>query len=278
MGTQRATGMQSSLISGRTRLLGVLADPVAQARSPAMANILLQEKGLFGEYALIPLHASPDGLIHVIAGLRRLQNFAGTIVSMPHKTAVVPLLDEVSPEAQLVGSVNVIRREWDGRLVGSVFDGKGFVAGLRSAGHEVRGKRCLLVGAGGAAAAVAFALAKYGCASLTIVNRTEKKAVTLAAQVQEAWPQTQIHAGAISGKNYDIAINATSLCMKSDDELPMSMETIEASSLVAECVIAPEMTRLLTVAKTKGRAIHTGVPMLAAQMNLMLRFMRAGDC
>jgi shikimate dehydrogenase len=118
--------MQSTLISGRTRLLGVLADPVSQARSPATANALLEQQGLFGEYVLVPLHASSDDLTRVITGLRSLQNFAGTIVSMPHKSAIVSLLDEVSPEVDVVGAANVIRREPDGRLIGAVFDGEGF--------------------------------------------------------------------------------------------------------------------------------------------------------
>src|SRR5262245_4294040 len=110
--------MQLPTINGQTRLLGVLADPVAQARSPGMANALLQEKGLFGEYVVVPLHVSASSLVNVIEGLRHLQNFAGTIVSMPHKSAVLPFLDEISPEASLIGAVNVIRREPDGRLVG----------------------------------------------------------------------------------------------------------------------------------------------------------------
>jgi len=92
----------------------------------------------------------------------------GAFVSMPHKAAIVPLLDELTPEARLVGAVNVVRRAADGRLIGTVLDSEGFVAGLRSAGHEVAGASYLLMGAGGAAAAIAFALAAHGCASLTI--------------------------------------------------------------------------------------------------------------
>jgi shikimate dehydrogenase len=238
-----------------------------------MANALLQEKGLFGEYILVPLHASASRLVKVLDGLRHLQNFAGAIVSMPHKSAVVPLLDELSPEARLVGAVNVIRREPDGGLVGATFDGEGFVAGLRSAGHDVCGKTCLLVGAGGAAAAIAVALAKHGCKSLTLSNRTEAKAASLASRVREACPHVQVQVGVNPGGGYDFAINATSLGMKPDDELPLSHEVIKTSTVIAECVIAPEMTPLLEAAQQVGRVIHTGVPMLAAQMNLMLEFM-----
>ncbi|MGE0823090.1 MAG: shikimate dehydrogenase [Candidatus Binatia bacterium] len=269
--------MLPTSITGQTRLLGVLADPVAQARSPGMANTLLHEQNLFGEYVLVPLHVSAGGLPQVIDGLRHLRNFAGTIVSMPHKSTVVSLLDEISPEVSTVGAVNVIRRELDGRLLGAIFDGEGFVSGLWGAGYAVQGKTCLLAGAGGAAAAVAFSLAKHGCTSLTIINRTKEKAVTLASRVQHTWPHLPIHTELSLEKAYDVAINATSLGMHPGDALPLPVEVVESSSLIAECVIAPEITPLLEIARTKGRTIHTGVPMLAAQMDLMLRFMRAGN-
>ena len=265
--------MSSSAISGATRLLGLIADPVVQARSPGMANALLQQRGQFGSFVLLPMRVASGGLVDVTRALRQVQNFAGAIVSMPHKSAIVALVDDLTPQAQLVGAVNIIRRTAGGRLVGTVLDGEGFVAGLRSEGHEITRVSCLLVGAGGAAAAIAFALAAHGCASLTITNRTVSKAVDLAARVQAAFPDVEVQAGDASGDQYDLAINATSLGMKTDDALPMSEDIIERSALVAECVIAPEMTRLLEVARAKGRAIHTGVPMLTHQMDLMLRFM-----
>ena len=265
--------MGLSAITGATRILGLLADPVVQARSPGMANTLLQQQERFGEFVLVPMHVRTDALDGVVAALRQIQNFAGAIVSMPHKSAVVALLDALTPEAQLVGAVNVIRRAPDGRLVGTVLDGEGFVAGVRSAGHEIAGAACLLVGAGGAAAAIAFALARHGCTSLTIKNRTASKAASLAARVRQAFPNVQTRSDDGEDGVWDVAINGTSLGMQPDDALPMSRAIIERSALVADCVIAPEMTRLLQVARERGRAIHTGVPMLTAQMALMLRFM-----
>lgn len=260
-------------ISGGTRLLALIADPVVQARSPAMANARLRERGQFGAFALLPMQVSALALADVVTALRQTQNFAGAVVSMPHKSAIVPLLDEVTPEARLVGAVNVVRRTAEGRLIGTILDGEGFVAGLRSAGHVVEGAACLLVGAGGAASAIAFALAQHGCASLTIRNRTAAKAAALAARLRQASPSAPVRSGDDDCQGYDIAINATSLGMKPDDALPMSSDLVEKSALIAECVIAPEMTPLLVLAREKGRAIHTGVPMLAAQMDLMLRFM-----
>lgn len=260
-------------IDGRTRLLGLIADPVAQARSPAMANALLARHGLLGPFVLVPMQVPDGALAAAVAGLRVMPNFAGAVVSMPHKTAIVALLDEVTPEARLVGAANVVARGADGRLTGTALDGEGFVAGLRGAGHEVRGARCLLAGAGGAAASIAVALARHGCASLTITNRTAARAVHLVDRVRGAFPGAAVRHGVSANERYDLAINATSLGMRPGDDLPIPQEIVARSALVAECVLAPEITPLLDAARAAGRAIHTGLPMLEAQIELLLRFM-----
>jgi shikimate dehydrogenase len=262
-------------ITGATKILGLIADPVAQARSPAMANAMLQQRERLGAFVLVPMHVASDGLAACVAGLRNVRNFSGAIVSMPHKTIITQLLDELTPESQLVGAVNVICRRGNGRLVGTILDGEGFVGGLIRGGHRVAGASCLLSGAGGAASAVAFALAKHGCASICFVNRTRSKAETLAARVHRAFPAVEVTTDVSRAARYDIAINGTSLGMKAGDDLPIPRDVIARSALVAECVIAPEVTRLLEVAGAQGCAIHTGVPMLEAQMAMILDFMGA---
>lgn len=262
-------------ITGATKILGLIADPVVQARSPAMANAMLERRGRFGAFVLLPMHVASDGLAACVAALRHVRNFGGAIVSMPHKTAVTQLIDELTPEALLVGAANVIRRRADGRLIGTILDGEGFVGGLIGAGHRVAGARCLLSGAGAAASAVAFALAKHGCASICCVNRTRSKADALATRLRQTFPSITVATDATAVARYDIAINGMSLGMNPGDDLPIPRDVIERSALVAECVIAPEMTRLLEVARERGCAIHTGVPMLEAQMAMMLDFMGA---
>ena len=260
-------------ISGGTRILGLVADPVVQARSPALATALLRRHGRFGAFVLVPMETPAAALAAVVTGLRGLGNFAGAIVSMPHKTAIVPLLDELTPAARAVGAVNVVRRTADARLVGTVLDGEGFVGGLGGAGHHVAGAHCVLAGAGGAAAAIAVALAAHGCASLAIVNRTRAKAERLAARVRLAHPKTAVAVGDDGRRGYDLAVNATSLGMRPDDALPFGDDVLARVRLVAECVVAPETTRLLARARELGIAVHGGLPMLRAQMELVLRFM-----
>ena len=238
-----------------------------------MVNTVLQQRGLFGAFVLMPMQVAAEGLQPTIAALRHVHTFAGAIVSMPHKSAIVPLLDELTSEAQLVGAVNVVRRDADGRLVGTMLDGEGFVAGLRAAGHDVTGASCLLVGAGGAASAIAFALARHGCGSLTIKNRTVSKATALAARVQQAFPQVRVETAGATLGSYDLLVNGSSLGMKIDDELPVPEDVIDRAGLVAECVVQQEQTLLLQRAREKGRPVLGGKPMLAAQIDLMLRFM-----
>ncbi|CAD6876289.1 shikimate dehydrogenase family protein [Methylomonas fluvii] len=260
-------------ITGNTKILGVIADPVSQARTPAMANTLLRERGLWGAFVMLPMQVSAEGFPAFIEGLRALKNFGGAVVSMPHKVVAANLVDELTSEACLIGAVNVVRRNGDGRLIGTMLDGEGFVAGLAGAGYSVKGAHILLVGAGGAASAIAFALAKHGCSSLCIQNRTPERACALSARVRHAYPQVDISTELRSNAHYDLAINATSLGMKPNDELPIATRLIGHCDLVAECVIAPEMTPLLQEASGQGKVIQTGVPMLAAQMKLMLAFM-----
>jgi shikimate dehydrogenase len=198
-------------VTGATRILGVIADPVSQARTPGMANALLEQRGLFGQFVLVPMHVQAEAFPSFLQGLRAFGNFTGAIVSMPHKTVAARLVDELTPEATLVGAVNVLRRNGDGRLSGTILDGEGFVAGLTASAHSVAGARVLLVGAGGAASAIAFALAKHGCSLLSIVNRTGSKSLLLAQRVSEAFPTVKVSTTDPPQAEYDIAVNATSL-------------------------------------------------------------------
>jgi shikimate dehydrogenase len=256
-------------ITGRTALLGIVADPVAQARAPFLVNRALAARG--ADAVLVPLHVGSDGLAPLVRALRVLGNLAGAVFSMPHKTAIVPLLDDVTREGRQVGACNVVRREPDGRLVGTMYDGEGFVAGLRAAGHEVGGRRVFLAGAGGAAAAIAFALGKHGAAALTIQNRTATTAEALAARVRSVWPALRATAGGPDPRGHDLVVNATPLGMRPGDPLPVDVAGLGPGVLVADIVIAP--TPFLAAAAERGATVHHGEPMLAAQVDLMLDFM-----
>lgn len=261
------------MISGMTRLLALIGDPVAQARSPGLVNALLERHGLADRFVLVPLQVPPEGLMPVVSGLRHLHNFAGAIITMPHKVAAASLVDRLSGEAEQVGAINVVRREASGELIGAMLDGEGFVRGLAGAGHRVSGKRCLLLGAGGAAAAIAFALARHGCATLVISNRTAARADALASNIRHCFPGVAVSSATNPAGPFDLLINATSLGMQADDPLPVEEALIERSSVVADCVVSRKTTRLLEIAQRHGRVPHGGKHMLAAQLELMMAFM-----
>jgi len=257
-------------ISGRTGLLAILADPVEQARAPTLVNAALVARGC--DAVLLPMHVRAGDLARVLDALRAIHNFKGCVVSMPHKEAVLDLLDEVTPEGRQVGACNVVRREADGRLIGTMFDGEGFVAGLRRAGHDVTGRRVFMAGAGGAAAGIGFAVARYGAATLTIHNRTAARAEALAVRVRGAYPRTTVAVGGPDPSGHDLVVNATSVGMRPGDGLPLDPGGLGPGTLAAEVVIAPETTPFLAEAQRRGSVVHYGKPMLEAQIDLMVDF------
>ncbi|HKY40144.1 MAG TPA: hypothetical protein VJN18_29615 [Polyangiaceae bacterium] len=261
-------------ITGRTRLLTILADPCDQVKAPHMMNVGLAERGLAAEAVMVALHVRPPVLGQVVAGLRVLPNFRGSVITMPHKQAIVPLLDDATAEVKQVGACNVIRREPDGGLVGSMLDGEGFIGGLRNIGQDVKGKRVFLAGAGGAAAGIVFAIAKYGAKSLTLHNRTMSKAEIFATKLREAFPGFAVDCSEATG-TYDLVVNTTSLGMKDADPLPIPMTAITKDTVVSDIVLQPEVTPLVAAARERGCTTYSGKGMLGAQIGLMIDFMLA---
>jgi len=222
---------------------------------------------------MVAMHVKPADLPLAISGLRAWSNFRGAIVTMPHKSAIVRLLDGVTGEVEEAGACNVIRRESDGRLVGTLFDGEGFVAGLIGQGHVVAGNQVLLAGAGGAGAAIAFSLARHGVRRITIVNRTVSRATVLAERVQAAFPNCECVAGADQIAPYDLVINATSLGMRPGDELSVPTSVLRPGVLVADIVVSKDRTTLMEQAEKLGCNVHAGRHMLTAQIDWIIDFM-----
>ncbi|WP_348837012.1 shikimate dehydrogenase [Xanthobacter sp. KR7-65] len=258
-------------ISGHTKVFAILADPIHHVRTPQMLNALMTREDRDG--VMVPFHVAPDDLAALVKSLRTIRSLGGFVVTVPHKSAIVDLLDEVSDSARRIGAANVVRREADGRLVGDMLDGKGFVGGLKAAGIDPKGARVYLAGAGGAANAIAFAFVEAGVARLTIANRTRAKAEDLARRLAEAHPGAPVEIGGADPSGHDIVANATSLGLKADDPLPLDAARLTADQIVAEVIMQPEETALLAAAKAKGCRIHPGTPMLACQLDLMADFL-----
>jgi shikimate dehydrogenase len=261
---------QMHRITGNTRLLFMLADPVAHIRGNALLTEFFQSKG--ADAAMIPLHVHPENLRTVLVGLRSIGNVVGIGITTPHKIAVVPLLDQLTDRARDVGAVNFVKRDAQGGLWGDNIDGLGFVAGLQASGVEPLGMEVLQVGAGGAGRAIAFALAAAGVSHLRIVNRSVDRAAALAAAVQDAHPGCRCDSGVAESGSYGLVVNTTSLGTRPDDALPLSPELLSPRSVFAEVIMTPAITPMMAAAQARGCRVVEGNAMLVGQMEAAARF------
>lgn len=257
-------------ITGTTRFIAVLADPIDKIMSPQVHNPLFERDGI--DVVMIPTHVAAADLPAAWQGLRAMRNLVGVGITQPHKIASMALCDELTETACFVGAINIARRDANGRMVGGNFDGDGFVAGLRSANRDPSGMSVLLLGAGGAARALAFALANAKVRRLAIANRTMDKAQALAERVAAAVPGINAFASPADPTGHDLVINATSLGVGQGDGAPLPVEQLTPSMLVADIIMQPE-TLLLREARKRGCSVHPGHLMLDCQLEQRLAFL-----
>jgi shikimate dehydrogenase len=250
-----------------SQVVGVIGSPVAHSLSPVFQSAAFRACGLDVRYELweTPGESIPERL----ASLREAA-VLGANVTVPHKEAVLPFLDELGGQSARVGAVNTIVNR-GGRLFGFNTDGQGFVAALRNeANFDAAGKSILLAGAGGAARGIAFALADARCRRLAITNRSRDRAEQLAADIADAAPETEV---SVEGPDpqlatYDCVVNCTSVGMHggpAPDAQPVSLDTANERTLVADIVYAPEVTPLLRDAAARGLRTLGGLAMLIYQ-------------
>jgi shikimate dehydrogenase len=257
--------------SGKTALYAILAHPVAHVRAPEFMNPFFEAAGRDG--FLVPFHVLPEDLEDLIPRLKAIQNLKGFVVTIPHKPAMARMCRTLGPGAALTGTANTIRIEPDGSLTGDMFDGLGLVEGCRANGIEPKGKAVLLVGAGGAGRAIAFALAAAGVSRLTVANRTHAKAEALAAEVAKAVPGIAVAAGPADATGHDVIVQATSLGLKPGDALPMEAASLAPSMQLFD-IIAVRDTELMLAARERGlNAVVGGRPMIEHQAKAQIAFL-----
>ncbi len=256
-------------ITGRTRVFGVIADPIGHVHAPSVFNPLFEKHGV--DAVMVPLHVRPDDLETTIAGLRALPNFGGMAITLPHKVTMMEQCQEIGRLGRLIGAVNFAAFDEDRRLIGDNCDGLGFLDGLRAAGHEVRDRDILMVGAGGAARAIGFTLVDAGAGRLVIANRTRSKAEELAEAITAAIPGRPVTVGTADPRGFDLVINTTSLGLDAGDALPVDPDLLEPEQLVAEIIMNPVETPILAAARARGCAVHYGRPMFQHQVTAIAR-------
>ncbi|MBS0509153.1 MAG: shikimate dehydrogenase [Proteobacteria bacterium] len=256
-------------IDGKTRVVGIVADPIAHVRTPQLFNAAMARRG--HNAVCVPLHVSAQQLPALLAGLAGCQNLAGLVVTIPHKEAVVTHCGELTPAARLVGAANVLR--WSGvrgHWLGGNLDGDGFVAGLKACGHSLTDKRVLLLGAGGAGKAIAYAVGRERPAELVLHNRSMARAEEALARIAPALSGVLLRTGPADATNFDVVINATALGLKDGDPAPLPVETLRPGMLVCEAVMRD--TALLAAARDRGAVAHAGQHMLDGQLVEMAGF------
>ena len=258
------------MITGKTRVFYMIADPIDHVRAPEVLNPMFAARGI--DAIMVPVHYTADDFELGWQAIRRTRNLGGVVVSVPLKVQALELSDEVLPPAARIGVANVIRREADGRMVATNLDGLGFLKGVLNDGSDATGRDVLLLGAGGAGRAIAITLADQGIASLRIFDTDTERAAGLAAEVAALAPGLAVSHGSNELGGATLVINATPLGLHPEtDPLPLDVSGLHPGVIVADIVMKPRETALLKAAKAAGCPVRYGAGMLDTQLELMLQ-------
>lgn len=249
------------------KIVGIIGYPLGHTVSPAMHNAAFRELGL--DYEYIPFEVESEDLKEALDGMRAL-HIAGFNVTIPHKETIVPLLDEVTKLAGIIGAVNTVENQ-EGKLVGYNTDAPGFIESLREdAGFEPEGKNAVILGAGGASRAVATILAEVGAKEIIVTDVIEDKAGELAEYLSSAMETScrAVKIGDLDLAEADLLVNATPIGMYpkiNASPLPEGIKIKNKKLLVYDLVYNPPETKLLKTAKAAGCKVCSGLGMLVRQ-------------
>lgn len=258
------------MITGHTQLLAHLGVPTDSFKAPMIYNPWFEARGI--PAVVMPMGVEPADFPAFLPMVARLRNFAGALITMPHKVAVVALLDQASPAVRICGACNAVRRDPAGRLIGDMFDGEGFVRGMIRKGRAAQGASALVVGSGGVGSAIAASLAAAGVARLALYDINTPAMEGLATRLRAACPTLHVLTGSNRPAGFDIVVNATPMGMTPGDPMPMPVDQIDPASFVGEVVMKAEETAFLAAAKARGCAVQVGTDMLFEQIPAYLEF------
>lgn len=256
-------------IDSQTKLTGIIGFPLEYTLSPAIFNAVYQQMGMNCCYVSLPV--PPADLAGALNGLK-VVGFKGVNVTMPHKEAVLSLLDELDESAAKAGAVNTIYFD-EGRSFGYNTDGQGFLNAFSDEfSFQPSGRNVLIIGAGGAARAIAVSLALAGTSEMTVVNRTQERARSLAELVKRNVPGCRIAVASLGVdmtdllKKTDLIINATSVGMGDEaDRVPIDIDLINDKHYVFDLIYDPDETLFLKGARERGARTANGLKMLVHQ-------------
>jgi shikimate dehydrogenase len=257
-------------IDGNTELIAHIGYPTHSFKSPLIYNPYFEKEGI--NALVVPMGCQAEHYPAFLKSVFKLTNIRGALITMPHKVTTVGLLDEVTATVKVAGACNAVKRDAQGRLVGDMFDGAGFVRGVQRKGFDLTGKRVLVVGTGGVGSAIAASLAaeKIKAISLFDVNTTSCEG--LAQRLQQEYPSIEVQTGSNDPEGHDLVVNATPMGMNEGDPLPMDVLRIAPETFVGEVVMRTEMTAFLQAAQKRGCRVQVGSDMLFEQIPAYLEY------
>ncbi|HSX93126.1 MAG TPA: shikimate dehydrogenase [Hydrogenophaga sp.] len=262
--------MNTPRIDGHTRVIAHLGHPTHSFKAPLIYNPWFAASGT--NAVVVPFDCPADALESLLPPLMAAPNVLGALITMPHKVGVLALLDEVSRTAQVAGACNAVKRTANGRLIGDMFDGEGFVRGVQRKGRSFAGARVLVSGAGGVGSAIAASLASAGVARLALFDTNGPASAALSERLRAAYPLLPVSTGERDPAGFDLVVNATPLGMEPGDPLPLDVGRLDARSFVGEVVMRERFTAFLAAAQARGCRVQVGTDMLFEQIPAYLEF------
>jgi len=257
-------------IDGHTELIAHIGYPTHSFKSPLIYNPYFEKEGI--NAVVVPMGCQAEHFPAFLKSVFQLSNIRGALITMPHKVTTLGLLDQVSPTVKVAGACNAVKLDAQGRLVGDMFDGAGFVRGVQRKGFELKGKRALVVGTGGVGSAIAASLAAEKISAISLFDIDTAACEALAQRLVNEYPQIRVNTGSNDPDGHDLVVNATPMGMNEGDPLPVDVSRLEPETFVGEVVMRTEMTAFLQAAQKKGCRIQLGSDMLFEQIPAYLEY------
>lgn len=259
-----------SFINGRTRLYGIVGDPIEQVRSPEMVTYEMHSRQI--NAVLLPIHVRVDEFDTTISHILGIQNLDGLIFTIPFKARAMRLAQHVGPQARTVDAINALARRPDGQWAGEIFDGLGCVEGFRRRGYSLTDKSVMLIGLGGAGSAICAAVAAEQPRAMRIFDLDASRCERMAAAVRRISPSTQVVIGTPTVQDMDVLLNASPVGMLGDLRLPIEADSFPAELTVFDAIVTPEQTPLLALAERCGCPVVRGREMMRGQISRMVDY------